>query len=140
MSVSDEIKQRIDIVEFISRYTQLKKAGATYKGFVPFTASARPVLSSIPQSGTWHCFGSCGTGGDIFSFLMKKENVDFREALQILAQQAGISLEEESSDGGQSRRALIYDANNAAAAYYQQILRTHPARRGGPRLSDTARY
>jgi DNA primase len=127
MSVSDEIKQRIDIVEFISRYTQLKKAGATYKGICPFHSERTPSFVVYPQSGTWHCFGSCGTGGDLFSFLMKKENLDFREALQILAQQAGVSLDEGTNESGQSRRALIYDANNAAAAYYQQILRTHPA-------------
>ncbi len=127
MSVSDDIKQRIDIVEFISRYTQLKKAGATYKGTCPFHSERTPSFVVYPQSGTWHCFGSCGTGGDLFSFLMKKENIDFREALQILAQQAGISLEEGPSDSGQSRRALIYEANAAAATYYQQILRTHPA-------------
>ena len=126
MSVSDEIKQRIDIVEFISRYTQLKKAGATYKGICPFHSERTPSFVVYPNSGTWHCFGSCGTGGDLFSFLMKKENVDFREALQILAQQAGVSLDEGPGDGGQSRRALIYDANAAAAVYYQQILRTHP--------------
>jgi DNA primase len=126
MSVSDEIKQRIDIVEFVSRYTPLKKAGSTYKGLCPFHRERTPSFVVYPDSGTWHCFGSCGTGGDIFSFLMKKENLDFREALQILAQQAGVSLDDGSNESGQSRRALIYDANNAAAAYYQQILRTHP--------------
>ena len=126
MSVSDEIKQRIDIVEFISRYTQLKKAGATYKGTCPFHSERTPSFVVYPSTGTWHCFGSCSTGGDIFSFLMQKENLDFREALQVLAQQAGISLEEESGEGGQSRRAQIYDANAAAAEFYQQILRTHP--------------
>src|SRR3954453_14527540 len=126
MSVSDEIKQRIDIVEFVSRYTPLKKAGSTYKGLCPFHSERTPSFVVYPDSGTWHCFGSCGTGGDLFSFLMKKENLDFREALQVLAQQAGVSLDDGPSDSGQSRRAMIYDANNAAAAYYQQILRTHP--------------
>jgi DNA primase len=126
MSVSDEIKQRIDLVEFISRYTQLKKAGATYKGNCPFHSERTPSFVVFPHTGTWHCFGSCSMGGDLFSFLMKKENLDFREALQILAQQAGVSLDEGPSDSGQSRRAQIYDANAAAAAYYQQILQTHP--------------
>jgi DNA primase len=126
MSVSDEIKQRIDIVEFISRYTPLKKAGSTYKGLCPFHNERTPSFVVYADSGTWHCFGSCGTGGDLFSFLMKKENLDFREALQILAQQAGVSLDEGSGDSGQSRRAQIYDANAAAAEYYQQLLRTHP--------------
>lgn len=126
MSVSDEIKQRIDLVEFISRYTPLKKAGTTYKGLCPFHSERTPSFVVYPNSGTWHCFGSCGTGGDLFSFLMRKENLDFREALQILAQQAGVSLDEGPSDSGQSRRAQIYDANAAAATYYQQLLRTHP--------------
>lgn len=130
MSVSDEIKQRIDIVEFISRYTQLKKAGATYKGNCPFHSERTPSFVVYPNSGTWHCFGSCGTGGDVFSFLMKKENLDFREALQVLAQQAGVSLDEGTGEGGQSRRATLYEVNAAAAAYYQQILRTHPAAAG----------
>src|SRR4051794_15432131 len=119
MSVSDEIKQRIDIVEFVSRYTPLKKAGSTYKGLCPFHSERTPSFVVYPDSGTWHCFGSCGTGGDIFSFLMKKENLDFREALQVLAQQAGVSLDEAGIESGQSRRALIYDANNDAATYYQ---------------------
>jgi DNA primase len=126
MSVSDEIKQRIDIVEFVSRYTPLKKAGATYKGNCPFHNERTPSFVVYPNSGTWHCFGACGTGGDIFAFLMKKENLDFREALQILAQQAGVSLDEGPSDSGQSRRAQIYEANTAAATFYQHILRTHP--------------
>jgi DNA primase len=126
MSISDEIKQRIDIVELISRYTPLKKAGSTYKGLCPFHSERTPSFVVYPSSGTWHCFGSCGTGGDIFSFLMKKENLDFRDALQTLAQQAGVTLDEGPGDSGQSRRALIYEANSAAAAYYRQILLTHP--------------
>lgn len=126
MSVSDEIKQRIDLVEFISRYTQLKKAGATYKGTCPFHSERTPSFVVYPHSGTWHCFGSCSMGGDLFSFLMKKENLDFREALQILAQQAGVSLDEGSTDGGHSPRAQIYEANAAATAYYQHILQSHP--------------
>src|SRR6476661_5654579 len=125
MRVSDEIKQRIDTVELVSRYTQLQKHGSTYKGLCPFHTERTPSFVVYRDSGTWHCFGSCGTGGDIFSFLMKKENIDFRAALQILAQQAGISLDEGPGDSGHSRRALIYDANTAAAHYYQQILRSH---------------
>lgn len=127
MSVSDEIKQRIDIVDFISRYTPLKKAGATYKGNCPFHNERTPSFVVFPHTGTWHCFGACSTGGDLFSFLMKKENLDFREALQMLAQQAGVTLDDGPNDREQSRRGSIYEANAAAAAYYQQILRTHPA-------------
>lgn len=127
MSVSDEIKQRLDIVDFISRYTPLRKTGATYKGLCPFHSERTPSFVVFPHSGTWHCFGACGTGGDIFAFLMKKENLEFREALQILAREAGVELHEGPANRGQSRRARIYEVNRAAADYYQQLLRTHPA-------------
>lgn len=126
MSVSDEIKQRIDIVDFISRYTPLKKAGATYKGNCPFHNERTPSFIVFPHTGTWHCFGACATGGDIFGFLMKKEGLDFREALERLAKEAGVTLDSDAPDRSQSQKARIHEANAAAAAYYQQILRAHP--------------
>lgn len=126
MSVSDEVKQRIDIVDFISRYTPLKKTGTTYKGLCPFHSERTPSFVVFPHTGTWHCFGACGTGGDLFAFLMRKENLEFREALQLLAREAGVSLEEDEGDRSQSRRAQIYEVNEAAAAYFQEVLRHHP--------------
>lgn len=127
MSVSDEIKQRIDIVDFVSRYTPLRKTGTSYKGLCPFHDERTPSFVVFPHTGTWHCFGACATGGDIFAFLMKKENLEFREALQILAREAGVELDEGQPNRGQSRRALIYEVNSAATEYFQQVLRTHPA-------------
>lgn len=126
MSVSDEIKQRIDLVDFISRYTPLKKAGATYKGLCPFHSERTPSFVVFPHTGTWHCFGACSTGGDLFGFLMRKENLEFREALQILAREAGVSLEDETGDRSQNRRGQIYEANAAAAAYFAEVLHNHP--------------
>ncbi len=126
MSVSDEIKLRIDLVEFIGRYTPLKKAGATYKGLCPFHSERTPSFVVYPQTGTWHCFGSCGTGGDLFSFVMRKENLDFREALQLLAREAGVELDEGPGESRASRRDQIYAVNTAATEYYQHILATHP--------------
>ena len=131
MSVSDEIKERIDIIEFIGRYTPLKKAGTTYKGLCPFHSERTPSFVVFPHTGTWHCFGSCGTGGDIFSFVMRKENLDFREALQLLAREAGVELDEgQAGPGGRpgvSRRDQLYEVNAAAADYFRHILTTHPA-------------
>lgn len=127
MSASDEIKQRIDIVDFISRYTPLKKAGTTYKGLCPFHSERTPSFVVFPHTGTWHCFGSCGTGGDLFAFLMRKENLEFREALQILAREAGVSLDDEAGDHSHSRRGQLYEVNEAAAAYFQEVLHNHPA-------------
>ena len=127
MSVSDEIKERIDVIEFIGRYTPLKKAGTTYKGLCPFHSERTPSFIVFPHTGTWHCFGSCGTGGDIFSFVMRKENLDFREALQLLAREAGVELDEGPAANGSSRRDQLYEVNTAAADYFRHILATHPA-------------
>lgn len=125
MSVSDEVKQRIDIVEFISRYTPLKKAGSTYKGLCPFHTERTPSFVVFPNTGTWHCFGACGMGGDIFNFLEKKENLEFREALEILAREAGVQLDEPS--GEVSQRDALYAINEAAASYFAEVLRHHAA-------------
>lgn len=125
MSASDEIKQRIDIVELISRYTQLKKSGANYSGLCPFHSERTPSFVVFPHTGTWHCFGACGTGGDAFSFVMKKENLDFREALQMLAQETGVQLDEDS--GEHKLRATIYELNDLAAGYFEEMLHTHPS-------------
>ena len=85
MSVVDEIKQRLDIVEVISSYTTLKKAGRNYKGLCPFHAEKTPSFVVFPDTQSWHCFGACGTGGDVFTFIERQENLDFSGALRLLA-------------------------------------------------------
>ncbi|MFN8486418.1 MAG: DNA primase [Caldilineaceae bacterium] len=127
MSVSDEVKQRIDIVDLISRYTPLKRSGATYKGLCPFHNERTPSFIVFPHTQTWHCFGACGDGGDIFRFVMRKENLDFREALQMLAKEAGVNLEENLGDPFADQRAKLYELNELATTYFQEILRHHPA-------------
>lgn len=129
-SVTDEIKQRVDVVEVISRYTQLKRAGSIYKGLCPFHNERTPSFVVFPNSGSWHCFGSCGTGGDVISFVMRKENLDFREAVELLAKQAGIDLSGREEDRSGQQRAQIYDVNEAAAHYFTQVLAHHPAAEG----------
>lgn len=132
-SVTDEIKQRVDVVEVISRYTQLKRAGSIYKGLCPFHGERTPSFVVFPNSGTWHCFGACGTGGDVISFVMRKENLDFREAVELLAKQAGIELTGREEDRSGQQRAQVYDVNEAAAEYFTQILTHHPAAEGARR-------
>lgn len=127
MSVSDEVKQRIDIVELISRYTPLKRSGSIYKGNCPFHSERTPSFVVYPQSGNWHCFGACAVGGDAFNFVMRKENLDFREALQMLAKEAGVNLEENEHDPSADQRAKLYELNELTANYFQEILRHHPA-------------
>jgi len=94
MSVTDEIKARIDIIDLVSESVKLRRAGRNYTGFCPFHTNTRtPAFVVFPDSGTWRCFGECNEGGDIFKFVMKKEGWDFREALQNLAMRAGVELE-----------------------------------------------
>ncbi len=124
-SVTDEVRQRVDVVELISRYTPLKRAGSVYKGLCPFHSERTPSFVVFPHTGTWHCFGACGTGGDVFSFVMQKENLSFREALQLLAQQVGVDLEAGERDSGAEQRNRLYEANEAAAQYFQHTLTHH---------------
>ena len=127
MSVSDEVKQRIEIVDLISRYTPLKRSGSTYKGVCPFHSERTPSFIVFPHTQTWRCFGACGVGGDIFSFVMRKENLDFREALQLLAKEAGVNLEEHDHDPTADQRTKLYEINELATNYFQEILRHHPS-------------
>jgi DNA primase len=124
MSVVDEIKQRLDIVEFIGGYLPLQKAGRNYKGLCPFHTEKTPSFIVFPETQGWHCFGACSTGGDILSFVMRRENMDFSEALRFLAAKAGVelrpldTLEIEQKDELDRLRAV----NLAAAQYYHHIL------------------
>jgi DNA primase len=94
MNTIDEIKSRLDIVDIVSETVKLKHSGKNYTGFCPFHANTRtPAFVVFPESGTWRCFGECNEGGDIFRFVMKKEGWDFKEALENLAERAGVKLE-----------------------------------------------
>jgi DNA primase len=93
MNTIDEIKNQLDIVDIISESVKLRRSGKNYTGFCPFHANTRtPAFVVFPETNTWRCFGECNEGGDIFRFVMKKEGMDFREALKMLADRAGIQL------------------------------------------------
>ena len=94
MSAIDEIKSRIDIVDLVSEAgVKLRHAGKNYTGFCPFHDNKHtPAFVVWPESGTWRCFGQCNEGGDIFKFVMKRENLDFKEALNKLAERAGVEI------------------------------------------------
>ncbi len=128
MGVIDEIKQKIDIVEVISQYTTLTKAGRTFRGLCPFHSEKRPSFFVYPEQQSWHCFGACNTGGDVFSFVMKKENTDFGETLRLLAQRAGITIPSRfEQDAKKDERERLYQANEAAAQYFHNLLLNSPA-------------
>jgi DNA primase len=121
MSDLDAIRQRVDIVDLVGETVRLQRSGRTYKGLCPFHNERTPSFIVSPDRGTWHCFGSCSTGGDVFGFIMRRDNVDFGEAVRALAQRAGISVttSNRQSDEVSSRLQL---ANDAAAAFYQNAL------------------
>ncbi len=132
MSVVEEIKERLDIVEVISAYVPLRKAGNVYKGLCPFHQEKTPSFVVYPDRGTWHCFGACGTGGDVFSFVMKRDNLDFREALEALAQKAGVNLAPPSAARSQQEQTIdrLREINQAAAVYFHHQLRHAPQGQG----------
>jgi DNA primase len=94
MSIIDEIKSKVDIVELASEAgVKLRHAGRNYTGFCPFHENKHtPSFVIWPDSGTWRCFGQCNEGGDVFKFVMKRENIDFKEALDKLAARAGVQV------------------------------------------------
>jgi DNA primase len=124
MGVVDDIKERVDVVELISTYVPLQKAGRNYKGLCPFHADTSPSFIVFPDGQRWHCFGACATGGDIFTFLMKRENLDFSEALKLLAQRAGVPLAPRTEEQKEKdeRRDLLREINSAAAQYFHHLL------------------
>jgi DNA primase len=125
MSVIDDVKQRLDIVQVVSEYTKLQKSGRNYRALCPFHSEKNPSFFVFPERQSWHCFGACGTGGDIFSFTMKKEGVDFAQALHLLANKAGISLVALTTPEKQiqnKEREKLFEVNEAAAEYYHHLL------------------
>jgi DNA primase len=124
MSVITEVKQRLDIVELVSEYVTLQKAGRNFKGLCPFHSEKHPSFFVFPEQQSWHCFGACGTGGDIFSFIMKKEDIDFGQALRLLAQRGGITLSsfEAPSKAEDEKKERLFQSNEAAAEYYHYLL------------------
>jgi DNA primase len=123
MGAIDEVKQRIDIVDVVSQYTKLTKAGRTFRALCPFHSEKNPSFFVYPEQQSWHCFGACNTGGDVFSFVMKKQGIDFSEALKLLAQRAGVALPSKFEPSGESKeRQKLYELNEAAAQYFHNQL------------------
>ena len=115
-----EIKDRIDIVEFIGETVQLRRAGRNFKGLCPFHSEKTPSFHVSSERQTYHCFG-CGRGGDVFSFVMEREGLSFPEVLEMLASRAGVSLERQG--GGRSeRKSGVLAAMESALAFFTDSL------------------
>jgi len=128
MGVIDEVKQRADIVDVVSQYATLTKAGRTFRALCPFHSEKHPSFFVYPEQQSWHCFGACNTGGDVFSFIMKKQGIDFGEALRLLAQRAGVTIPSRFEPGAEGEeRQRLYQVNQAAAQYFHNLLLSSPA-------------
>ncbi len=125
MSTIDDVKARLDIVETVGAYVaDLKRAGRTYKACCPFHNERTPSFTVDPERGTWHCFGACSTGGDVIEFVRRAEGLDFREALRVCAERAGIELRPPTAREREQREAheRLLQANEAAAVFFQSQL------------------
>jgi DNA primase len=122
-STIEEIKERLSIVDVVSSYISTKKAGTNYKANCPFHKEKSASLMISPSKQIWHCFG-CGEGGDVFGFVMKYENMDFPEALKILAERAGVQLPKFTREDAaeDKRKEILLRANDLAAKFYHKVL------------------
>ncbi len=130
MSAVEDIKAAIDIVDLVSENVKLRRTGKNYIGFCPFHANTHtPAFVVFPESQNWKCFGQCGEGGDIFTYVMKRDGCDFQQALETLAQKAGIELTEyrRSDEKPKEAKQRLYDLMEEAVRYYHNNLLAHPA-------------
>lgn len=119
--VRDEIKQKLNIVDVVGSYIKLQKAGVNYKALCPFHKEKTPSFIVSPQRQFAHCFG-CNFSGDIFTFVMKIENVDFFTALKILANKAGVNLSQYQSKENSIKKTL-FEIQEAALIFFEQKLK-----------------
>lgn len=129
----EEVRQRSDVVDIISSYVNLKRTGSNYVGLCPFHNEKTASFSVSPSKQMYYCFG-CGAGGNVFTFLMEYENLTFVEALERLAEQAGMELPEKgNSENDRKRRDLrdsILEVNKLAANYYFACLKSEQGKIG----------
>ena len=115
-----EIKAKLPVIDVVGETVALKRAGSAYKGLCPFHAEKTPSFVVSPERESWHCFG-CGEGGDIFTFLMKRDGLEFREALVRLAEKAGVELSERTAREDR-RKARLREAMEGAISWYREVL------------------
>ena len=124
MSLIDEVKSRTDIVDVVGNYVDLDTSARNPKARCPFHSERTPSFYVFPESGTWRCFGACATGGDAISFVMKREGLEFREALRMLADRAGVRYQQDPASVQQDAtpKATVIEANETAGRWFSQML------------------
>jgi DNA primase len=130
-----EIKTKLPTIDVVGETVALKRAGTVYKGLCPFHAEKTPSFIVTPERETWHCFG-CGEHGDIFTFLMRRDGLEFREALDRLAEKAGVELSERSAREDRRRKRLREALESAIAWYREVLLQAHQAERARAYLAE----
>lgn len=113
-----EIKNKLDLVDFLKQYLRLSPAGKNLKAVCPFHKEKTPSFMVSPERQMWHCFGACNEGGDIFKFVMKYENIEFFEALKLLAEKAGVDIKR-SGSSDQKRTNVLYEINHSAKEFFK---------------------
>ena len=117
-----ELKERSDISDVVSGYVNLKRRGRNLVGLCPFHSEKTPSFNLYPENGSFYCFG-CGAGGDVITFVMKIENLDYIEAVKFLAQRAGMEMPENTYDDGMGKLKMrIFEANREAARFFNKKL------------------
>ena len=119
MTVVDDIKSRLDIIEVVSRHVTLQRSGRSYKANCPFHEEKTPSFFVFPDRQSWRCFGGCASGGDVFSFVMRAENLEFGEVLRRLSEQTGVALPRRERRDEQQNISRI---NEDALGYFQRYL------------------
>ncbi len=133
-SVIDEILSRVDIVDFIGRYVSLKRAGTNYKGLCPFHGDKDPSLSVSADKGLWKCFG-CGLGGNLITFVQRKENIEFPEAVRFIAELYNIEIPATPGEKP-GRTRVLYDINRHAEEFFIRVLKSKYGRPFREYLND----
>ena len=128
MSAIDDIKDRLDIVDLVGETVKLKKSGRTFTGFCPFHSNTRtPSFVVWPETGTWKCFGACNTGGDAFTYIMKRDGLEFRDALEVLATRTGVELPQAGAPPEVAEKTdRLREAVAAAAHWFNHLLVHNP--------------
>ena len=119
MTAVDDVKSRLDIVEVISQRVPLQRSGKSYKANCPFHQEKTPSFHVFPDRQSWRCFGACATGGDVLSFVMRAESLEFGEALRQLAQQTGVTLPRQ---GQSPQNEAAHKINEDTRAFFQRTL------------------